>query len=157
MEEKKMKYLFLDDIRMPSHVGNYMLPIELCPMYREENWEIVRSYDEFVAWILKNGLPDVISFDHDLAAIHYEQHTWQESFEYLEKTGYDCAKWLVNFCAHECISLPKYYIHSMNPVGAENIKNLLNNFKDCSIDEKMSTVHTISWLKAKRMIKRIKR
>jgi hypothetical protein len=34
-------------------------------IYRKK-WQIVRSYDEFVAWIERHGLPDFISFDHDL-------------------------------------------------------------------------------------------
>ena len=45
-----MKKLYLDDIRIPQ----------------TEGWDIVRSYDDFVNWIEMNGLPDVVSFDHDL-------------------------------------------------------------------------------------------
>jgi hypothetical protein len=45
-----MKKLYLDDIRTPKTKG----------------WDIVRSYDEFVKWIEENGLPDKLSFDHDL-------------------------------------------------------------------------------------------
>jgi hypothetical protein len=31
-----------------------------------QEWEVFSSYTEFVAWIETNGLPDFISFDHDL-------------------------------------------------------------------------------------------
>ena len=33
---------------------------------RESEFDIVRTYDDFVAYIVKNGLPDFISFDNDL-------------------------------------------------------------------------------------------
>ena len=138
-----MTYLFLDDIRMPEQVGNYMIPVDLRPMYRIEKWQIVRNYKEFTEWILANGLPDVVSFDHDLAEAHYCPDTWTESFKHLEETGYDCAKWLADFCAHEHLPLPIYYIHSMNPVGSENIRCYLENYKKHS-DDKEDTSHRAS-------------
>lgn len=74
----------------------------------------IRSYAKFVTYITQNGLPDFISFDHDLG---------------LEESGFDCAKWLVNYCLdHQC-QLPQFAVHSQNPVGKENILGLLNNFK----------------------------
>jgi hypothetical protein len=131
--------LFLDDIRQPYEVGNYISPIELRVFYRKEQWEIVRNYKEFCEFISKNGLPELISFDHDLADEHYTpQEYWhnyevskayQESQNYKEKTGMDCAKWLVDYCIVNSQPLPKFFIHSMNPVGAENIRVLLNNFQ----------------------------
>lgn len=73
----------------------------------------VKSYFEFTEFILQNRLPDFISFDHDLGE---------------EKTGYDCAKWLVNFCMDNNLQLPEFSVHSQNPVGKENIQLLLENF-----------------------------
>lgn len=114
-----MKKLYLDDIRIP----------------KTEGWDIVRNYDEFTAWIKLNGLPDVISFDHDLADIHYDPSTWTQSFTYLEKTGLDCAKWLVWYCIDNKLKLPTYFCHSANPVGKENILKLLRNYeKTYSLD-----------------------
>ena len=80
-----MKYnLFLDDERMPYQVGNYIYPVEIKPLYRLETWEIVRNYEEFVKIIEGRGLPSLISFDHDLADIHYDSNTYKESFTYRE-------------------------------------------------------------------------
>ncbi|WP_099365490.1 cyclic-phosphate processing receiver domain-containing protein [Sphingobacterium sp. 1.A.4] len=92
-----MKKLYLDDIR-PIPNGYFG----------------ARSYAEFVKYIEKNGLPDFISFDHDLG---------------LEKSGYDCAIWLVNYCMDNVLMLPDFEVHSQNPVGKENISSLLYNFK----------------------------
>ena len=70
----------------------------------------------------------MISFDHDLADLQ------QYSQESVEKTGYDCAKWLIEYCLDHSLNIPKFYCHSMNPVGKENIESLLKNFKK-SIDK----------------------
>lgn len=123
-----MYNLFLDDIRNPVEVGNYIYPIELRQLYRKLKWKIIRNYNDFVKIIEKNGLPEIVSFDHDLALIHYNPLTHIESFEYDEKTGFDCAKWLVNYCINNSKILPVFYSHSMNPIGKENIIKYLNNF-----------------------------
>lgn len=109
-----MKKLYLDDVRSP----------------RTEGWDIVRTYKDFVSWIKKNGLPDEVSFDHDLAEIYYELKPWNESFKYEEKTGYDAAKWMCNYCWTNGIPLPEFNCHSANPVGRENILAILNNYKE---------------------------
>lgn len=122
--------LFLDDIRQPYETGNYIYPVELRKLYRLEKWEVVRNYNEFVKVIQEKGLPKLISFDHDLADVHYNPSTWTEGFVYHEKTGLDCAKWLVERCIEERLTLPEYIVHSANPTGAENIKKYLENYKN---------------------------
>jgi hypothetical protein len=109
-------------------VANYILPVQLRPQYLKEQWDIVRNYDEFVQVIKDNGLPLKISFDHDLADIHYDPKTWREGFKYHEKTGLDCAKWLIDFIMDHETKLPLIFVHSQNPVGKERILNLFNNF-----------------------------
>ena len=63
-------FLFLDDIRNPSDVGNY-IRASLAELFSKENWIIVRNYKEFCNYIEKKGVPNVVSFDHDLADEHY--------------------------------------------------------------------------------------
>jgi hypothetical protein len=108
------RLLFLDDIRFPFEVYEYTNQ----PLFLQEKWEIIRNYNGFVEWITKNGLPDFISFDHDLADISF--HT--------EKTGYECAKWLVDYCLDNNLACPNFYCHSMNPVGRDKINGLLMQF-----------------------------
>ena len=131
-----MKRLFLDDIRTPHDCVSYMKPIDLRYMYEDDNWDIVRTYDDFVGYIEHFGLPDLISFDHDLADEHYSQSMYDGEFAYnkqyetfKEKTGYDCAKWLCGYCAENGLPLPMYYVHSMNPVGKENILGFFDSYK----------------------------
>ena len=46
-----------------------------------------------------------------------------------EKTGYHCAKWLIGYCMDNKKELPTWSSHSANPVGRDNINNILFNFK----------------------------
>jgi len=125
------KKLFLDDIRQVRDACNYMPNPRV---YWDEDWDIVRNYVEFVKYIEKNGLPDLISFDHDLADIHYEVdfRDWNDlTSEQLgvEETGLDCAKWLVDYCEKNGSKLPEFLVHSANPVGRTNIRKYLENAK----------------------------
>jgi hypothetical protein len=125
--------LFLDDERHPKDVKWVDLP----PV----EWRVVRTYKDFVGLITKDGLPKKISFDHDLADEHYREYTRMSKEEMVaggpkirydtlrEKTGYDCAKWLVDYCIEWDKDLPEYYIHTMNPVGGVNIKHVLKNYE----------------------------
>jgi hypothetical protein len=124
-----MKKLFLDDIRNPKDCANGLVPSKLNKFYWENDWNIVRSYDDFVSWIVKNGLPDFISFDHDLADVHYSMDFSKSQDGGKEKTGYECAKWLVNYCMDMKMEIPRYIVHSQNPVGKANIQSYLDNAK----------------------------
>ena len=124
--------LFLDDYREPKDAFDYTLN----PIYVDKEWLVVRNYDEFVdlitdKYLNHSELPAIISFDHDLADEHYV-HEPDNYQKFTEKTGYDCAKWLINFCIDTDKYLPEYKIHSMNPVGKYNISQLLENYK-CDI------------------------
>jgi hypothetical protein len=125
-----MKKLFLDDIRNPKDCANGLVPSHLNKFYWESDWFIVRTHNEFVDWITKNGLPDFISFDHDLADEHYIMDFSRilEAIP-LEKTGYDSAKWLGNYCLDNKVNLPDFVVHSQNPVGKANIQGYLDNVK----------------------------
>ena len=97
--------LYLDDERFP----------------KGKEFVIVRSYDEFVRWIYTHGMPDYISFDHDIASYDNDGH---------EKTGLDAAKYVVDYCIDNNVKCPDFNVHSANPVGADSINSLLTNFKN---------------------------
>ena len=117
----RKKYLYLDDVRTPI----------------EKIWIVARNYDEFVEIINKEGLEnfEVISLDHDLG-----ESAMTEFFENVyingkldynnitEKTGFDCAKFLIELSMDSGIKLPQIYVHSANPVGSTNIIEIINNF-----------------------------
>lgn len=88
------------------------------PIERVSEFDLVRSYEEFVSYIEQNGLPEFISFDNDLGLdVHGE----------IAPDGYAAAKWLVYDSELDLLSL-KFYVHSANPVAAEQIRGLLNNY-----------------------------
>ena len=126
-----MYKLFLDDIRDPRMVYYYWT----LPLYLTPDWTIVRNYDQFVNVINAKGMPELISFDHDLADVHYPKTAGDMnkpiSYDNMtEKTGYHCAKWLIDYMIDNNITdLPEIYVHSQNPVGRENIKSLFDGFK----------------------------
>lgn len=94
--------LFLDDERFPP--GN------------ESEWVIVRSYDEAVVVFEDRGGPTFMSFDHDLG---------------LAETGYDVALYMVNRdLDNPGFITPDFAfeVHSMNPIGAKNIRGLLSRY-----------------------------
>jgi len=117
--------LFLDDIRELKEVFLYTKN----QLYLLD-WIIVRNYDEFVKTIEERGIPEIISFDHDLSLEHYGSQLSYD--QYIEKTGYDCAKWFINYCIDNKKELPAIIlIHSMNPAGSANIKSLFDTYNKC--------------------------
>jgi hypothetical protein len=115
------KVLWLDDLRDPSQ-GQFKIWLNLA---FGENLDVtwVKSYDEFVRYFKHNEMPYAISFDHD---IHSFELT--DDLDPNEKTGLDCAKWIVDYCMNNAVRLPKYFVHSANPVGRENIQSYLDNY-----------------------------
>lgn len=114
-------YLILDDVRSYKDIKNYA-PLPDIP---EENWKIARTYEEFIEIINNFGVPTFVALDHDLGPMSYAN-----IFDGSEKTGRHCAEYLINYCSNKRQSLPKYTVHSLNPVGAQNIKWLLESYRD---------------------------
>jgi len=129
------RLIWLDDIRDPFNDDWLTFIPEEGPF----NTIWVKNYDEFTSEIEANGMPDIISFDHDLAPEHYtppeywgdyeKSKKYQERQIYTEKTGHSCAKWLINYSLNNHVKLPRYYVHSANPVGADNIRGVLHHYK----------------------------
>lgn len=118
--------LYLDDIRTP---------IETIEGYQP--WSVVRNYEEFVRHIELNGIPNLISFDHDLADEHMfdyydKQARGVKTISYdnfKEKTGVDCLNWLIEYVLDGKEASPFIvWVHSHNPMGAQNILIKASNF-----------------------------
>ena len=113
--------LYLDDIRTPV----------------DDDWILVRNYDEFVAQIKLNGLGnfEVISLDHDLGEGAMVEYYTNVKNNYMldynnieERTGMDCCRYLVSDSMNEKIPLPQIYVHSANPIGSANMMGYINNY-----------------------------
>jgi len=113
--------IYLDDIRTPD----------------DERWIICRNYDEFVNKVDEIGLDNIetISLDHDLGETAIREYFKNVTNNYIldydnihEKTGYDCAKWLVEKSIETGVNLPTILTHSANPIGSANIMGYINNY-----------------------------
>jgi len=95
--------LFLDDVRDP--------PVD------NREWVIARSFTEAVNVVIMLGVPEHLSFDHDLG-----EDT---------PTGHDFAKWLIEQDLDNTHVFPEgftFYVHSANPPGRINIQSLMESY-----------------------------
>lgn len=105
--------LWLDDYRRPLIPGIV--------------W--VKNYDQFVAYLQQHSMPDLISFDHDLAESHYSSAEGRPGYvipyeTYTEKTGLEAARYLVE----NALPLKHWAVHSLNAQGKINIENELRAY-----------------------------
>ena len=93
--------LFLDDNRDPK---------------TDRDWKIARSVAEAKHLVQLLGVPEYISFDHDLDE---------------NGTGYDFARWLVEQELEGRLRIPvnfDFNVHSANAIGATNIYYYLKGY-----------------------------
>lgn len=91
--------LFIDDERFPVN----------------EDWVIVRTSEDAIDCVLEHGMPNFISFDHDLGG---------------DDTSMNFLCWMADALCDGVIQFPSdfdYAVHSQNPVGAKNIKGMMHN------------------------------
>jgi hypothetical protein len=127
--------LWLDDIRNPFTYKPWLYEFAADYAYGDGAVYWVKTYKEFTEWITENGLPTKIAFDHDLSDFQAFKTGYPDLMEdvdspVIEKTGMDCAHWLVGYCMDNDKKLPEWVIQSANPVGKENINGLLSKFKE---------------------------
>ena len=113
IRKPSLTVLWLDDMRDPnryfgkkSSSGAFTRNSDFYNRLRAEydvSFVWVRNMDEFVSYVEKNGVPEMVSFDHDLG-------------KGLAK-GEECAKWLKRYCMENGVSVPRYYVHSANNNG----------------------------------------
>jgi hypothetical protein len=93
--------MFLDDIREPK--GKFDV--------------VLRSSDEAIEYMVRNGCPNFISFDHDLGG---------------NDTAMNVVKFMVDMdMDSDANFMPctfNFNVHSANPVGAANIKGYLDSY-----------------------------
>ena len=125
-----MKGLFLDDERNPEQVT-------WVGYYDNIEWTVVRNSKEWLNEMKDVSQYDVFSLDHDLqdfAEIGEVLNLSSMSsafgsivvntnkFKTVEFTGVDAAKMLTKVTEEKEI-----FVHTTNPVGGENIRNILRN------------------------------
>lgn len=99
--------LFIDDIRTPLTPG----------------WFVVTTCEAAIRLIEDMGLPEAISFDHDLGLNSYfEEITTKPLMNYLVEGHLN-----KDF---NCAEIKTVIVHSANFCGAQNLLGLWNNFAE---------------------------
>lgn len=93
--------IFLDDEREPDDIDRINNP---------DDWVVVRDVESFKDVVNNHGGPITVSFDHDLGDD--------------VPNGMEAARWLTE----NAITVQEYFVHSANPVGAENIRSLMGQW-----------------------------
>lgn len=106
-------YIYIDDNREDNTWFNQHLSRAEWYSY------ICRNYEQtiyFINFIRENDIDAhfFLDLDHDLGEID----------DSLAPSGYDICKWVVE----NHIPLVGFHIHSMNPVGRENMRQLLTHY-----------------------------
>lgn len=94
--------LFIDDERFPNYSVDF----------------IARSSDEAIHWIIENGMPSFISFDHDLGG---------------QDTAIPVINFIIDSALDHSLIIPEdftFRVHSQNPIGKANIEGKLQKFLD---------------------------
>lgn len=107
-------YIYVDDIREDAHWYNTHLTREEYEPHICYNYQMTL---DLINSILRRDAEAAFIFDldHDLGEGNENE---------LEPNGYDICRWLVE----NRINIIGFHIHSMNPVGAENMRQLLSHY-----------------------------
>jgi hypothetical protein len=99
--------LFIDDQREPTYAVD----------------KIARTSQEAIDWIKEFGMPNFISFDHDLG--------WHlDGNRSHDDTAMQVVDWIAKEWFMNRLDIPadfSYHVHSQNPVGVANIKRAMEN------------------------------
>lgn len=94
--------MFIDDERFPPENSG--------------DWVIVRSSTDAIRYVKHQGLPEFISFDHDLGG---------------DDTSRKFIKWLTDYMLDNNLSFHNmnftFDVHSQNPVGAKWIRDTMTS------------------------------
>jgi hypothetical protein len=131
-----MKYnIFLDDIRFPKDAFlqkelAYLTEYSKIP---ENEWVIVRNYEDFVKTIEERGIPAAASFDCDLNSEHFRHYVkdsinsgiyeWEN---FKSKCGIHCALYLKSLLCDGDDT--KVFIHSANIIGSMIIREMMRAY-----------------------------
>jgi len=92
--------MFLDDERDPPEDG--------------QDWLVFRSSSHAVAFMLLRGIPNYVSFDHDLGG---------------DDTSLNAIEWMIAVLVeNKKKRFFDFYVHSQNPIGKKNIEDYFKSF-----------------------------
>lgn len=97
--------LWVDDVRMPPETFCYQGK----PVYWERVWDVERAKQTIIEHEQYDCRYDLLSVDHDAGEYAQYGGDYIKLLDWLEETGRDYP----------------IHIHSMNPVGVENMRRII--------------------------------
>lgn len=130
-----MYNIFLDDIRFPkdAFLQKELVYLTQYSKIPENEWVIVRNYDDFVQTIEERGIPSACSLDNDLVMEHMRYYInflknpgYYEWENFQTECGIHCAKYLKG-------KLPpssdiRVYVHSANIEASAIIREIMSSY-----------------------------
>jgi hypothetical protein len=105
--------MFIDDERNPAFLERFgFTRVEYVDMI------VVRSSGAAIRYMVEHGVPEFISFDHDLGG---------------KDTSQVVVKWMIEALLDKKIELPynfDFFVHSQNPIGAKWIFDTVTGMTD---------------------------
>lgn len=102
-------FLYIDDIRSDD---GFFKVLTMATTYEPH---IMRSYDETIKFFQSHPNDTyILDLDHDLGF----------DDDNIERNGYDICKYVIE----NNIDVRAFHIHSMNPVGTANMRQLLTHY-----------------------------
>lgn len=149
INKKSLTILWLDDQRDPyKYFKKKADPTNIAQTrifnYYQNNifnkydvkFDWVKSYEEFVNYIIHNGIPKFISFDFDL------KNARSNTDKKLPNGG-DCAKWLINYCKEKGLKMPYCFAHTANKTQRPYLNTILGlNEKNELKEDKIKQIVT---------------
>ena len=116
-------YIYLDDVREDDTW--FRQNQNLLEHLSIGNWipYVVRSYEEAIH-ILEHLHHDMLGNDTLIIDLDHDLGETEDGYNELARTGYDVCKWIIERNFHHLY----FHIHSMNPVGATNMRQLLTHY-----------------------------
>ena len=148
---RNLTVLWLDDQRDPQKYLNTKSTSATFARNKEFYDNLLKQYNvnfvwvknlyQFKEYVENNGIPQFVSFDHDL-----NNRGGGEGLNDEQKAinnGVNCAKWLVVYCKAMGQPLPKFYVHSANKKQGPEISKVLTSESKKIIRLTESDLHRI--------------
>ena len=102
-------FLYIDDIREDDH---FYRSLTVASQYEPH---IIRNYDEAIEFFIAHSdSAYILDLDHDLGFDN----------DSVERNGYGICKYVIE----HGIPVVAFHIHSMNPVGVTNMRQILTHY-----------------------------
>lgn len=85
-------------------------------IYVNQPWKIVTDFQGFILEVVKNGIPEKISYAFDIDPTR-------------KTSALDCMEWLITQCRYADVAFPEIIYHCINPVGKKKVDAVISDYE----------------------------